>query len=828
MEPASWFARLTGRFRRKKSRSGKPPQLRPNLELLERRELLSLNVWLPQRLEVNSGISGGYFGYRLFQPVAAELQPLFDSQSGTSDVTGSFALTTGGDYSLTLNQAGTVGGDSYAFWESGTVAFSLSVAGQLTPTGFSPTSASATQTATLDWTYLELDGSDETVQSLGGTETVVVTDGAVADPFFWAGLNWRGLTQQLSDDNGLGLSSLSADSFTVDEAGDENYALTLSDGLATLTASGSEPVADLEETGSEAYASTTVRAFSGTQQGQDSFTLHEDGSYSGDFVFGSVAYGETGSGSASLDETGTYTATGTMTASGLQSFGPPQNQVHESQGEALTFKIKSDTFTYHEDSSGPFTLTEQGGYAGGSFSLGSLTYAGQGSGNQSLSLFYGEGDSGSFSATESLAGVNSFGIDGTLTDGTVDGESGTFTESLSGHRSESAAGTYDRSILGSYAGQRYDLSNFSLGLSASGTFSTDQSVTETESATGSATENGTGTDSFTQAFGSTSSQDGVNTESYGTTSTYTGTGTSSESLNESGELNYTLTQIGSASGGGKGGTSVSLSSFVFSTSESGSSAQTVTGQDTQSGTATDSDHGTGTGSDTTTYATTGDSGQGAFDFTDTGSYSYTDNESLTAIFSGTFSRADYRAGQFSGGSWNLSSVAIDRAATSFGTTTSIETQAESGTETMTETDSGSDAGGMSFAGVDYSNSDGSSLTDTTTGPASETSTDNSTMPAPPASAPGRRASTRASVTTSPASPAWAPRPPRIPSSRPTPRPPPRAAPRGSLSRNSAARPCSPAATRSRGTSAPSRNPARPVSPPRAPRVRARPSTPRAP
>jgi hypothetical protein len=304
--PSSWFslgrlARLFGPQSKRRAARQAVQYVRPGLERLEVRELLANNVWLPERLAPLDGTTQTGVGAQLFLPATAMLLPGIGLQNTSVAVSGSWNLDDSGDYSLTLTQAGPFdgSGDRYTFSASGPVTFTLTELGTFSNSGFSSSSVVLTQTATLSWSFVETDGSGQTVQSLGGSDTFTVPDGGTApfDPYFPAGFNWLPLLKQESSLHSLGLTSLAADSLSVGEsAGSETYVFQRTGGLATVTGTVVQPLTDdLLESGQQSWSETAVEQFNSTNQGQDSFALSELGTFAGNsYALGSVSYQEAG------------------------------------------------------------------------------------------------------------------------------------------------------------------------------------------------------------------------------------------------------------------------------------------------------------------------------------------------------------------------------------------------------------------------------------------------------------------------------------------------------------------------------------------------------
>src|SRR5262245_2035988 len=122
----SWVRKLLRQWRGRGPDRRMFPQLRPNFDQLEDRNLFSLNVWLPQRLQPLDGIAGYNQPFQLFQPIAATLRPNLGLNSGAVSFSGQFTFTDSGGYSLTLYEAGPFDSTHcFVFTAAGGVTFNL-------------------------------------------------------------------------------------------------------------------------------------------------------------------------------------------------------------------------------------------------------------------------------------------------------------------------------------------------------------------------------------------------------------------------------------------------------------------------------------------------------------------------------------------------------------------------------------------------------------------------------------------------------------------------------------------------------------------------------
>src|SRR6187401_1070266 len=131
----SWLTDLQNAYGKgayKKAKKSKKPiskQALLLLEQLEKRELPSLNVWLPQRIEPLGGANNNNLSQRLFRPVTTEIFPWMDLQTSNLSQTGTFSFTNDGQYDIDLHQSGTNGTNLFEFNQDGSITFSLSQSG---------------------------------------------------------------------------------------------------------------------------------------------------------------------------------------------------------------------------------------------------------------------------------------------------------------------------------------------------------------------------------------------------------------------------------------------------------------------------------------------------------------------------------------------------------------------------------------------------------------------------------------------------------------------------------------------------------------------------
>jgi hypothetical protein len=279
----------------------------------------------------------------------------------------------------------------------------------------------------------------------------------------WQGFDWYAPTQNISSLNTLGLAGLSASTLSVSEGGSESFTLAEGNALATVQGNGTQPLADLSQTGQQSYADTASDSFALTNHGSNNFALTELGTSSGSaYALSSVTYNETGGvDSIGLTETVVESVSGTATTSGNQSFAGSNHTLGASASDSFQF-TSLKTAVYGESDSGGFSDYEGGTYGGGSFALGSLSYSNQGSGTDSLTETANQTQTGTLTGGNNFAGTDSMGVAGTLTGADTVSQSGNFTQTAGDTLTETGSGNYTLTEGGAYAGNSFSMSSFNL------------------------------------------------------------------------------------------------------------------------------------------------------------------------------------------------------------------------------------------------------------------------------------------------------------------------------------------------------------------------------
>ncbi len=694
----------------------------PALEVLEDRRLFNVNAWLPQRLEPIDGAGRDNPAAPLFHPATTDLLPSPGLQSTTVTASGLFTVTDSGAFSLSLTESGPYGNNNfYSFSESGTVSFSLVELGTFSANGFSTTSVTLNETASLSWSFLVTDDNGHTVsyQSGNGTVTAQGTGAAPFDPYFAPGFNWLPVTQQVSSQNSLNLTGLSATSLSATETGGSDSFLFQESGTATVQGSDRVPLGNnLLQTGQYSYTVTGVQSFSSSLQGNDTFLLTELGQYAGNsYSLSSVTYSESGTQSSVFNATFTDSETGNGSTTGAQSFSGGNHTLGGSASESFQFTGLSTTH-YGESATSNYSFSESGTFGGGSFALSSLNYGAAGSGGYSLTQTSLQTQTGTFSSTESASGTDSFGIAGTLTSAGTVTQSGGYTATSNGTLQDLESGNFTLHELGTYTNGSWSLTSFNLSESLSGTFSSQAVDSQTQTGAGTVTDSGTGTDSFLLNFGTFVTDRGGQTVNSTDTQTDNFTVTSGGNTSWSGASSYTLALLGTLVQGSPG-----LNSYVFSSGQSGTFVTTGSFTSSETGTAQD----TASGSDSATHSVSAgglnDLLTGASSFTAGDSFTSAANDSGSSTDTGSLNRALYLAGVYFQGSFSLSSVSSSETGSDSWTQGGFATTTDSGTNNFTDGGSGTDAGTLVLGGGTFAGTGGGSYSDSGGGSFSGTATD---------------------------------------------------------------------------------------------------------
>jgi hypothetical protein len=720
-----WWWRLAvgGSPRAKKPKVSKPITKWARLwfEALEERRLFSGNVWLPQRLAPLDGLAGNNQTDVLFRPTTTNLDPGQGLNSATLTLAGSFTLTDTGSYSLTLKESGPTGTQCFTFTESGTSTFSLTEHGNVSSSGFSNTSFVLTQTVALSWTFVKTDGSGHTVSSQSGTNTFTLqtSAGSPTDPFFWTGFDWYGPTQQVSSLNTLGLASLTASSFSVSQNGGESFTFQQSNGSVTVKGNGTTQLADLSETGQQSYASTTSESFTATNQGNDTYSLSELGTYGNNsYSFSNVTYNETASSNTvSLTETVVQSQSGTATTSGSQSFSANQHSLGNNSNNSFQLTGLS-TASYGESAAGTYSLAQSGKYGSGSFSLGSLSYSNRGTGSYTLSQPATETQTGTHTGGSQFAGTDSFSVGGTAAGANTVNESAQYTQTANSTLTEASGGNFTVTEQGGYGNGSFSLSSFNLTESIAGRSTFTQLNTVSESGTATVTQTGTGNDSYALGYAGANTVSAADNKGYTQTLVYTFTITATNSFTENGNSSYTLTEVGKSQAG-----SYSLASYLFSPGWGGTYTASTSVTETDSGSGNATGQINGNNANTANYGGNSASGLGNHTTISSSSFTFSDTHTFSLTVSGGFSQSSYQAGTYGSGSFAFGSTSYSASANLSWSLTGGDSSTDSGTDTTTATSNGSSSGTSSYGGGNFNGLGNGTYSDTTTDHYTDNATD---------------------------------------------------------------------------------------------------------
>jgi hypothetical protein len=328
---------------------------------------------------------------------------------------------------------------------------------------------------------------------------------------------------------------------------------------------------------------------------QASYTITEQGGYSfGYFNLSSVAFNSQGNGSYAFGSTGSNTSTGTTAstdyANSTANFGSGPNldrlintmtDTNNGTFSALT------TSTYTESNTPTFSLSEQGSYNHGCFSLGTVTVTEGGSGSCSFQ----QTDSYSATITGTLSQTGNVSVnfgDGALTggiytsgadtDNAVVTGSYTLQNSSADTLSRSGAMSFSLSVTGSdSATGTISLSSYALSSGQGYSFSLSTSSSSSENILWHSQESGTNIGNVSGAYGSTTSA-GVGNESFSSASTYIYTSQTSFTSSDAGSENDSTYQGGNFAAGSYALSSVNLSQSSSETwSASGGDHYTLDG-----------------------------------------------------------------------------------------------------------------------------------------------------------------------------------------------------------------------------------------------------------
>jgi|GEM_PF-2015407 len=472
-----------------------------------------------------------------------------------------------------------------------------------------------------------------------------------------------------------------------------------SGGLSAVRPGSNVPTGDSQSSSTLSFSFTQTGSYTFTNTSTNgTFTLAEGGtSNAGCYSLSSVLYNETGArDSYTLYQTGmdTVLGNGTTTASGLLQAG------FESGTYASTNRFGYSnlaSYTYQETGNGTHTASEAGTYGTGSFSMPSALYNATGTtGNfnyQSAGAhaFSGTGTSvlntsgGLTNATD--GGFQSFGSSDNAVSTSMNSYSfqggDTFTYNSRG------TDTYSALETGSFAAGSFAVASLTFKLNGTATPSYQATATQTASGNGTTTTTESGHDNGSSNDSGTGSS-GADLYTSNTTSTYNFGSTETTTTILSQTWTFALTAPGSYSNGTYG-----LNSFAYSASGPGSYSLQLNSLQTETGTSNGSTTVTGSSNNTTAnYDFTSGSGANSYTSQGNNTVAFGGYTSFTANTGGNDTYSAYLAGSFSNGTYSLNSVLYQDNANTSGTYQQTGTDTFSGTATVS-TSYGNNAGGTS-------------------------------------------------------------------------------------------------------------------------------------
>lgn len=472
---------------------------------------------------------------------------------------------------------------------------------------------------------------------------------------------------------------------TYEEIVTGNDALSHTSSLQITSSTGQDSAL---HTSQQTVVQSGTLTLSGTRANSSGWSLYQKGNFAaGSWSLSSISYQESQAASSSQAQAAS------SQQSGLQSFSSTETVISgdtsayggtiSSQG---TFVDKlsghasfteTDAATLEQSGASSYSLSQQGTFSGQSYSFPTVTYQAQGNSAMTATAASNATSSGNSVETTILQSREN---SNTNVGGNQSGANG-ITETSTSSFSTSGTATYQETTTsndtwaqfqsGSYAGDSLSLSSFN----SSETFGSSYSYrgTDATAATGSMTVITSGTQRMAMVDSAFMSGtfDGVQT--------LTGSFTSSamDSYSGSGQQTASQVELGRFSN-----FSYSLDSVVYQSTHSYTQAYSDLGTTTQVGTVTDF---------LTTDSTRGSTDAEGFIHAD---YNGGKAETLTssgssretATFGDTFTSSGsdslYQAGNFSGGSYSLSSVAYHQSASSSWTQTSADSSSVQGQQTQ--------------------------------------------------------------------------------------------------------------------------------------------------
>lgn len=641
-------------------------QIFPGVELLERRELFSVSFGAPSRPVTLERFTGGVHERTWFTPGTGGLSRLSIYDTASISITGSFALSKQGSYTLDLVVAGSGPSSTFTLSETGSASFTWIATGTFTNGTYTIASATLDQTVTVSYVFHEWDLNGVLLRVQSDTETFThhETRTNLPDAFEWHGFGWHGLTMHLSDLEFLNLGAYSWDTFTADQDG--FYTFTYhEDGSKTLGGSGTcTPTQRPGFSGTETYSYSGNATFILDQSGSGTYSLFEQGSYAnGSFNLSSSVYDARSGETFLYRESGHRMVAGDGVHGASQSYSETSGTAYRST-DTLTLNGNgsyhfdgSATYTYREEGGSNSTWHEAGNYAGGSYNLNSHVYDRTGNGSFVYTETTRLSSNGTMVSTGSA--VNSNG--GTLTlGGTAIVGSGSFTNSSTETRTYSSSsnstytasgtGTFHLHQEGNYANASWALSSVLYDLGGTNSFDYQESGLQTWSGSGSKSFGGGDASTDTSSYGGTTragSTDGL-TSGW---ETYSFGGNSNHQYERHGTGTFQLHQEGTF-----GQDYYSLSSHNYHSDGQNTFSYREQGLQTWSGNGYVNRTQDGAGNGTTSLGATSGNGQGTYTFRNPVTYSFNGQDSHTYNQRGQNTYVLDKLGRYAPNRWSLDTI----------------------------------------------------------------------------------------------------------------------------------------------------------------------------
>ena len=146
-----------------------------------------------------------------------------------------------------------------------------------------------------------------------------------------------------------------------------------------------------------------------------------------------------------------------------------------------------------------------------------------------------------------------------------------------------------------------------------------------------------------------------------------------------------------------------LSSYVFSSGQSGTFTASGNANETDTGSAQDSASGSNSGNQCASLGSVSSNLLASGSFTASDSYSFTSTDSSSSTDSGGFTDSLYQTGVFTSGSYSLGCVVLGSSDNDYETVTDYAASTDSGIQTSTQNGNGQSGATMQIGGGSFSN-----------------------------------------------------------------------------------------------------------------------------